>query len=55
MTIESGALEIGRLLLDHGADPNVRDDKYKATALGWADFFGRTDFAQLLAERGGVK
>jgi len=26
MTIESGAIEIGRLLLDAGADPNIRDD-----------------------------
>ena len=54
MTIESGALDIARLLLDHGADPNVRDDKYKATALGWADFFGRADFVKLITEKGGV-
>jgi len=39
MTIESGAIEIGRLLLDAGADPNIRDDKYHATALG-----GRSSF-----------
>jgi ankyrin repeat protein len=54
MTIESGALDIARLLLDHGADPNVRDDEYKATALGWADFFGRADFVKLITEKGGV-
>jgi len=54
MTVESGALDIARLLLDHGADPNVRDDKYKATALGWADFFGRADFVKLITEKGGV-
>ena len=55
MTVESGAIEIARLLLDAGADPNIRDDKYHATALGWADFFGRGDFADLIREKGGVK
>jgi ankyrin repeat protein len=55
MTIESGAIDIARLLLDAGADPNIRDDKYDATALGWADFFGRDDFATLIRENGGVK
>lgn len=52
MTIESGAIDIGRLLLDAGAEPAIRDDKYDATALGWADFFGREDFADLIRERG---
>lgn len=55
MCVESGALDIARLLLDAGADPNVRDDKYHATALGWADFFGRADFAELMRQRGGGK
>lgn len=52
MTIESGAIDIGRLLLDAGADPTIRDDKYNATALGWADFFERKDFADLIREIG---
>jgi ankyrin repeat protein len=55
MTVESGAIEIARLLLDAGADPNIRDDKYHATALGWAEFFGRADFADLIREKGGGK
>ncbi|HEY7548100.1 MAG TPA: ankyrin repeat domain-containing protein, partial [Hyphomicrobiaceae bacterium] len=55
MTVESGAIDIARLLLDAGADPNIRDDKYHATALGWADYFGRAEFADLLREKGGVK
>jgi ankyrin repeat protein len=55
MTVESGAIDVARLLLDAGADPNIRDDKFKATALGWADFFGRGDFADLIREKGGVK
>lgn len=53
MTVESGAIDIVRLLLDAGADPNLRDDKFNATALGWADCFGRRDLADLIKERGG--
>jgi ankyrin repeat protein len=55
MTTESGAFEITRLLLDAGADPNVRDDRHHATALGWAEFFGREDMAELIRDKGGVK
>ena len=55
MTVESGAMEIARLLLDAGADPNVRDDKYNATVLGWTEYFGRDDFAELIRHRGGQK
>jgi ankyrin repeat protein len=55
MTMENGALDIARMLLDAGADPNVRDDKYDATALGWAEFFGRDEFAALIRARGGSK
>jgi ankyrin repeat protein len=54
MTTESGAIEVARLLLDAGADPNVRDDRVHATALGWAEFFGRDDMAELIREKGGV-
>jgi ankyrin repeat protein len=53
MTVESGAIELARLLLDAGADPNIRDDKYNATALGWAQYFGRENFAAMIRERGG--
>jgi hypothetical protein len=31
-----------------------RDDRYDATALGWADFFGRSDFADLIRAKGGI-
>jgi ankyrin repeat protein len=55
MTTENGAIDIARILLDAGADPDIRDDKYDATALGWADFFGRDDFATLIREKGGRK
>ena len=53
MTVENDAIEIARMLLDAGADPNIRDDKYDATVLKWADFFSRDAFAQLVRERGG--
>jgi ankyrin repeat protein len=55
MTVENGDIALARMLLDAGADPDIRDDKYRATALGWADFFGREDFAKLVRERGGHK
>ena len=55
MTVESGAIEIARLLLDAGADPNVRDDRHHATALGWAEFFGHDDMADLIRGKGGVR
>ena len=54
MSIENGVIEIAHLLLDAGADPNIRDDKYQATALGWARFFDRDDFAALISARGGT-
>jgi ankyrin repeat protein len=55
MTIESGAIEIAQMLLDAGADPNIRDDKFHATALGWALFFGREELADLIRGKGGVQ
>jgi ankyrin repeat protein len=55
MTIENGEIGIARMLLDAGADPNIRDDKFDATALGWAEFFGRDEFAALIRERGGSR
>jgi ankyrin repeat protein len=55
MAVESGAKEMALLLLEAGADPNIRDDKFRATALGWADFFGRSDLAELLRNRGGSR
>lgn len=55
MTVERGEFDIAKLLLEAGVDPNVRDDKYHATALGWADFFGRREFADLIRAKGGVQ
>jgi ankyrin repeat protein len=47
-----GAIELTRMLLDAGADPNIRDDKYEGTALGWAEFCGQPQIAELLRQRG---
>jgi ankyrin repeat protein len=54
MTTESGAVDMARILLDAGADPNIRDDKYEATVLGWAEYFEQPQVAALVRERGGT-
>jgi ankyrin repeat protein len=52
ITAEHGLVELARLLLDAGADPGVRDDKYDATVLGWAEYCGHPEIADLLRARG---
>jgi ankyrin repeat protein len=37
-----GHLEMLKLLIELGADPSLRDEEYDGTALGWAEFSGRT-------------
>jgi ankyrin repeat protein len=53
MTAENGAIEIVRMLLDAGADPNIHDDKYDATVLAWAEFCDQPQIAELVRERSG--
>jgi len=53
MTAESGAIDMARMLLDAGADPNIHDDKYDATVLGWAEYCEQPQVAALVRERGG--
>lgn len=43
-----GQAEIVKLLLERGADPNVRDETFKATPLGIATFFGHMSVVQVL-------
>ena len=50
--VKEGAIELARMLLDAGADPNIRADKYESTALGWAEFCGQPETADLLRRRG---
>ena len=50
--LPGGAIELTRMLLDAGADPGIRDDKYEATVLGWAEYLGQSQIADLLRRRG---
>lgn len=43
-----GRADLVRLLLDAGADPTVRDRRFDATPLGWAEHFDHDDVAALL-------
>ena len=52
MTAANGAVDIARLLLDAGGDPNIHDDKYDATVLGWAEYCNQPQVAELIRERG---
>jgi ankyrin repeat protein len=53
VTAEHGAVEVARLLLDAGADPSIHDDKYDASAIGWAEFCGQHALVQLLRDATG--
>jgi ankyrin repeat protein/ketosteroid isomerase-like protein len=43
-----GNLPVIKLLLDHGADPNIHDTGYQATPAGWAEHHGQHEAQQLL-------
>lgn len=51
ITAEHGLVAIAQMLLDAGADPRIRDDKYDATVLEWAEYCGQPRIAELLRER----
>jgi ankyrin repeat protein len=44
-----GNLAVIRLLLEHGADPSLRDPGYHATPRGWAEHHGMTEAEAYLA------
>ena len=46
---EQGDLELAGKLLELGADPSIRDKRYRSTPLGWARHFGQPEVAELLA------
>jgi ketosteroid isomerase-like protein len=43
-----GNLPVIQLLLEHGADPKIRDTGYDATPAGWAEHHGQHEAQQLL-------
>jgi ankyrin repeat protein len=43
-----GSMEVIRLLVEHGADPDIRDSGYDATPGGWAEHFGKTEAHEYL-------
>jgi ankyrin repeat protein len=45
---EDGNLELARTLLRLGADPNIHDQRFDSTPLGWARYFGQTALIELL-------
>ncbi len=44
----AGRVDLVRRLIDLGADVHARDPHYKATPLGWAEYFNRTEAADFL-------
>jgi hypothetical protein len=45
---EDGNLELARTLLRLGAVPDIRDQRFDSTPLGWARYFGRPALIELL-------
>lgn len=42
--------QVVRALLDGGADPAVKDTKHDSDAVGWAEFFGRSEILDVLRQ-----
>ncbi len=49
---DRGHIEVVRVLLEHGADINVKDTFYNATPLSWAVFKGHAEVVRLLLKKG---
>ena len=45
--------EVVRQLLSAGADPRIHDSKHDSDALGWAEFFRRSEIVRILEEHPG--
>jgi ankyrin repeat protein len=44
----TGDLDAARLLIGLGADPGIRDARFQATPLGWAEYSGQQAMADYL-------
>jgi ankyrin repeat protein len=44
----AGAIDAARMLIELGADPGIRDARFQATPLGWAEHFGHQAMADYL-------
>lgn len=51
LAAQAGHAEVARLLLEAGADPTIRDSKHDGDALGWAEFFQRSEIVEMLKAR----
>ncbi len=49
---DRGHTEVARVLLEHGANPNVKDTFYNATALTWAASKDRVEIVKMLLAKG---
>jgi ankyrin repeat protein len=45
---EEGDLDLAQTLLRLGADPDIRDNRFDSTPLGWARYFGQESLVELL-------
>jgi len=50
LAVLGGHANIVRLLLGAGADPGIRDTEHDADAMGWAEFFRRSEIVQILKD-----
>jgi uncharacterized damage-inducible protein DinB len=48
----AGEVDVVKVLLGHGADPNAKDPEYHATPRQWADFLHHPKTAEFLKEHG---
>jgi ankyrin repeat protein len=48
MAAAAGNLELVKALIELGADPNLKDEEFGGTALGWAEYSGRTRVVEFL-------
>jgi ankyrin repeat protein len=52
LAASQGHTDLIRVLLDAGADRGVRDSRYDSDSLGWAEFFGQSESAEILKAEG---